>query len=273
MPRTQPAHDDSIGALAREAGRLQYSGNRQGAARKLAEAISKTPGDLSLRLLQAGLLSSIGDNEGSLAQAEEIERHVGPSGTIYGLKAQAYLGLRRLPEAQHEYERALLYEPASSIFRLGLVEVLTRTNQLPRASAEAIQVLRYDSANPDAFLALGLINEAGGDLVSAERCYRQAIRVSPNHVKSLNNLAFLLADRLNRPEEALPLAQKAASIAPGTAAFQDTLGWVYHRLGRDQEARVALAKARRLDPGNTDAQEHWRQLSAPPVQGTRGAAN
>lgn len=264
MPRGRRPADDPAAALAREAGRLEAAGDRTGSARLVAEALRKAPDDLSLHLIRAGLLSAIGDHRQALQEAAEIERRTGASGTVHGLKAQAYLGLGRYAEAQEEFERALVYEPSSASLRLGLVEVLTRTKQLVRASAETIQVLRYDDANPDAFLALGLINEIGDDPASAERCYRQALRLSPGHVKALNNLAYLLADRLGRAAEALPLAQKAVSIAPESAVLQDTLGWVYHRLGKDQEARIAIAKARRLDPAYADAQEHWRQLNAAP---------
>lgn len=264
--------DDPAEALAREAGRLDAAGDKPGAVRAVGMALEKAPDDLSLRLIQAGLLAVTGDYQGSLTQAEEIERRTGPNGTVHGLKAQAYLGMERYAEAQDEFGRALVYEPSSTSLRLGLVEVLTRTRQLARASAETLQVLRYDESSPEGYLALGLINEVGDDLVSAENCYRQAIRLSPDHVKALNNLAFLLADKLNRPAEALPLAQKAVSLAPESAVFQDTLGWVYHRLGKDQEARAVLKKAHGLDPSYKDAQEHLRQLEGL-AAGARKVAN
>jgi Flp pilus assembly protein TadD len=256
---------DPVDALVREAGRLDAAGDRFGAERKVAEAIARAPEDLSLRLIRARLVGVLGRYEDVLAEADEIERRTGPGATVHGLRAGAYLGLKQFSRAQEEFSRALVYEPASVTLRLGLVDALTRMGQLPRAAAEAIQILRYDDANPDAYLALGLIEEMGGNPTAAETAYRQALRFDPDHPKALNNLAFLLADRLNRPQEALPLAQKAVELAPGTAAFQDTLGWVYHRLGRDQEARAAISKARQLDPTYADAAQHWRELNAAPT--------
>lgn len=263
MPEGRPAADSPVEKLAREAGRLEAAGDHAGAERKVAEAVARAPEDLSLRLIHAGLLRALGNYPATLAEAEEIERRTGPSAAVHGLKAQAYLGMKQYAQAQEEFGRALVYEPSSTTLRLGLVDVLTRTRQLNWAAAEALQVLRYDEANPDAYLALGLISEIGNDLAGAERSYRQALRIHPNHVKALNNLAFLLADRLGRAEEALPLAQKAASLAPRSPAIQDTLGWVYHRLGREQEARAAIARARQLDPTYADAEQHWRDLNAP----------
>jgi uncharacterized protein HemY len=47
----------------------------------------------------------------------------------------------------------------------------------------------------------------------------------------LNNLAFLLADQANQPDEALKLAQQAKELAPRDPSVDDTLGWVYYCKG------------------------------------------
>jgi Tfp pilus assembly protein PilF len=49
-------------------------------------------------------------------------------------------------------------------------------------------------------------------------------------------------------DEALKFAQKAAEIAPDTAAVQDTLGWVYYRKGIYSAAVGYLKKAVAKEP-------------------------
>jgi tetratricopeptide (TPR) repeat protein len=64
------------------------------------------------------------------------------------------------------------------------------------------------------------------------------------NLPALNNLAYYLAQQ--NPNEALPLAQQAAEIAPDNAAIQDTLGFVFYRKGDYRNAtnylKIAVAK-------------------------------
>jgi predicted Zn-dependent protease len=52
----------------------------------------------------------------------------------------------------------------------------------------------------------------------------------------MNNLAFLLAQSGDSLDEAVNLARKAVSKAPGNAAYLDTLGFVYLKHNRSDEA-------------------------------------
>jgi tetratricopeptide (TPR) repeat protein len=59
----------------------------------------------------------------------------------------------------------------------------------------------------------------------------------------LNNLAGLLARNPARREEALRLAEKATTLAPGHPELEDTRGWILHLLGRSEEALQCLSAA------------------------------
>ena len=66
--------------------------------------------------------------------------------------------------------------------------------------------------------------------------YRAILSYSPNDVLALNNLAFDLAVHRDRPQEALPLAERACRLAKDNPALLDTLAWVQHLVGKDAEA-------------------------------------
>ena len=75
------------------------------------------------------------------------------------------------------------------------------------------------------------------------------MKIHPEHLPALNNLAYHLADHANRVDEALGLAEKAKQMAPEDPAVDDTIGWVYHRKGLHslavQHLQRAVAKSAR----------------------------
>ena len=59
----------------------------------------------------------------------------------------------------------------------------------------------------------------------------------------LNFLGYLLADHNRRLDEALGMIRRAVEKDPDNGAFVDSMGWVYYRLGKLDDARGQLEKA------------------------------
>jgi tetratricopeptide (TPR) repeat protein len=66
----------------------------------------------------------------------------------------------------------------------------------------------------------------------------------------LNNTAWLSARAQRRLDEALELSQRAIALAPGEAAYHDTLAEVHFQRGDRDAAVVAAKKAQELAPAN-----------------------
>ena len=98
------------------------------------------------------------------------------------------------------------------------------------ARAGALERLgRFDEAEP-LFLEL-LASDAGDDATA-------------------NYLGYAWADRGTRLEEALELISRAVTADPENAAYLDSLGWVYYRLGDLGQAEHWLRRA--VELGATD---------------------
>ncbi len=65
---------------------------------------------------------------------------------------------------------------------------------------------------------------------------------------ALNNLAFLLADNLNEPKEAISNARQAMQLLPQDPGVIDTLAWTYYRAKQLDLAERHLENAIELDP-------------------------
>jgi len=61
---------------------------------------------------------------------------------------------------------------------------------------------------------------------------------------------------LGQPAEALPLAKRAASLAPRVGSIIDTYAWIEHLLGHDDVASRLVAEAIRLEPKQPEIRLH-----------------
>ena len=105
-------------------------------------------------------------------------------------------------------------------------------------------------------LRLAALHESESQWAAAQERYRRILAGRPNHIASLNNLAYSLAERSNRPADALPFAKRAYDVSKGAPAIADTLAWVYHLMGRDADAAPLLAAASQQLPNSADVHLH-----------------
>lgn len=82
-----------------------------------------------------------------------------------------------------------------------------------------------------------------GDFASAVTTYEQTLEYRPDDTRTLNNLAYIIAEQLNDPSRALTYAQRAATLKPDDATILDTLGWVHFRAGNTEQARQILEQS------------------------------
>jgi tetratricopeptide (TPR) repeat protein len=82
------------------------------------------------------------------------------------------------------------------------------------------------------------------------------LALAPNDTDSLNNLAYIFAENLNRPAEALPYARRAVELAPRNADVLDTLGWVQYLAGDTDGALGTLVSALQLSPNHIAGRYH-----------------
>ncbi|MDZ4779353.1 MAG: tetratricopeptide repeat protein [Planctomycetia bacterium] len=92
----------------------------------------------------------------------------------------------------------------------------------------------------DARLAISNVHVIQKDFPAAEESLEQVLDEFPDDVGASNDLGYLWADQGKRLPQSLAMLQHAVSKAPENAAYRDSLGWVLHRLGRNEEALVEI---------------------------------
>jgi tetratricopeptide (TPR) repeat protein len=114
-------------------------------------------------------------------------------------------------------------------------------------------IVREPSAPVTAVLLRGAVADRGGDVKTAEDCYRRGLVASPDQPDALNNLAYLVLLRGGDLEEALKLITRAVELAPGTSNFYDTLARVQVKRGDRAAAISSFERALKLEPNNLEA--------------------
>ena len=111
-------------------------------------------------------------------------------------------------------------------------------------------------------LQLAGIYASAGEHDKAIERYRIILKMQPNNAGVLNNLAYEVGVHKNAPLEALPLAERAAALAPQNAHVLDTLGWLKHLTGDSSAAAKLLADAARLAPAAAEIRLHNALVNA-----------
>lgn len=197
---------------------------RQGRGRKgldrLAEALRQRPESVSLRLGRAALALECGDSEAAL----------------------------------QEYRALLARDPQRSEYRLGEADALAVAGRWKEARTAYQSLAETGQAGAQPLIRYAALLTVMGDRADAVEAYRKALARDGNNPYALNNLAYLLARGGEQLSYALQLAQQADRILPGSAEVQDTLAYVYLRLGMKQEAAGVLARMERSAPPGQRAQ-------------------
>ena len=81
---------------------------------------------------------------------------------------------------------------------------------------------------------------------------QELIKRQPAHGEALNYVGYIWADESINLDKALEYIQRAVKLKPDNGYILDSLGWVYYRLSRLEEAREALERALELSGDDLD---------------------
>jgi tetratricopeptide (TPR) repeat protein len=93
------------------------------------------------------------------------------------------------------------------------------------------------------YFHFGAACERNGDFAQAEKHLRKCLGLSPDFAEALNYLGYMWAERDQNLQEALGMIEKAVQQEPKNSAYLDSLGWVFFKLKRTDEALKHIQQA------------------------------
>lgn len=153
-----------------------------------------------------------------------------------------------------ERAREALPKDSRVYFLTGLA--YTRLNQ-PELAIDMLQrSLQIKPDDLNALSTLALAFDGQHRFRESDSLYEQALTIDPKSHLVLNNYSYSLAERGLQLERALQMALQAIEAEPENPSYLDTVGWVYYRLGKYQEAEHYIAKSVATGSASAAVHEH-----------------
>ena len=170
----------------------------------------------------------------------------------------ALFAKRRLARAAAAAQGA----PQSAVVLAVRAETLLGRGDRSGARGALEQAVAIAPSATGLLMNLAQLEEADGLYEAAISRYQRLVELQPANVIALNNLAYALAVYRKAPAEGLPLAKRAAALAPRSADVIDTLAWIEHLLDNHAVAAQLLATAIKLDPEGSEIRLHAAEVAA-----------
>lgn len=211
-------------------------------------------------LLTAGLLESLGQHDLAIEEYKSL-----PDGDpAFSATELARAGTLRRSErgaqAIEVLENLARTHGDQALVHSSLGDALSGEDQFEAAIGAYTRALELSEPDNDGrwvlHYARGIAHERSDDITSAERDFRAALEIRPEQPQVLNYLGYSLVEEQRNLDEALAMIELAVEKSPDSGYIVDSLGWVFYRLGRYEEAEVQMEKAVQLLPVDPVVNDH-----------------
>lgn len=194
---------------------------------------------------------------GDLTQAQQLCQQINRS---HPDQAQSWYLLAMIAHRQAKPQlaadqigQAITLAPDNAEILTHAAEIFRRAKRIDASVASAREAVRLSPLHPATHNNLGMGLQDQGDLTKAESCFRQAIAADPRYPKARHNLGnvLLLQGRL---EEAARVLDEALRLRSDDPQALNAMGLVRSRQLRHREALELLEQAITLRPGYRQAQ-------------------
>jgi putative PEP-CTERM system TPR-repeat lipoprotein len=230
---------------------LAKSGNTKDATSTYRDAVQLAP---TMQAAHVGLiqLALATKNDAAVLSAAQdyAEKQPGPASA--DTLARTYVTLNRISDAVNVLTKSQAKYPNGTTL-VALANLLRKQGDAKKADAVLTDWIAKHPDDLAVRLAYGQA-ELTANPAAAEAQYQAVLKAQPYNLTALNNLGWLLQRK--NPKEALPYCERAAKIAPNSAAVLDTLAWTKWLSNDRSGALSLLSRAHNLDSKNGEITYH-----------------
>ncbi len=197
-----------------------------------------------------------GDPDAAIEILESI--HTDDEFAVEARVRSAYLLKEKgqLDQALNLIEESLKDRPNTKQWVLSLATLYDAANR-PHDSKKILRkALDTTPDDKELLFHLAMVLDKLGQRDQAIECAKKAIEKAEDYVEALNFLGYTYAEEGINLDEAELLIKKALSIQPDDGYVTDSLGWVYFKKGKNDQAVSCLEKAHELVSDDPVIAEH-----------------
>lgn len=177
-----------------------------------------------------------------IMESGNIQRHLQVSKMMMKLK-EFKRGEEVLAEARKKFPRVAIF----SFFHGLALSELKRHDEAMKAFEEALVEAHNsqpDLLDADFYFSYGAASEQAGRYVKAAELFKKSVELDPaGAARAYNYLGYMWVERNENLDEAEQLIRRALEMEPGTGAYMDSLGWLFYKQGKYEEALTELKRA------------------------------
>lgn len=235
------------------------------AERRPADAVSVFTKAAALKSAHPGAsfglgraLVATGDAKAAMGAFEQSAKLAPTNPLPLMAMAELYLKASNPKQAIVLLDKALVLDPQLKSARLARADALATQGSKDLARSEYLAMLETAKGSDAALLhaKLAALKQAARDTDGAITALKQAIKADPKFHPAYNDLAWLAAEHKRDLDNGLAWAKTATELAPTSANYLDTLGYVLLARGEKEAAVSAFRRAIAL----SDAPEYHYHL-------------
>jgi tetratricopeptide (TPR) repeat protein len=178
--------------------------------------------------------------------------------TLIAVRAQLFSDQNKPDAAIAELKKMLNGKDDKEVY-LQMADVYQKSRDFPHMtdvlnSAEKLSTDKEDKNN--IIFLRGAMYERQKKFDLAEKEFRKVLDEDPKNASAWNYLGYMLADQNTRLGEAQEDVQKALALDPDNYAYLDSLGWVYFRQNKLDDAETQLSHSIRLSSKDPTIHDH-----------------
>lgn len=159
------------------------------------------------------------------------------------LQAKILFAENKNTEAEAAVQKAIELDPEFYSAHRALADFYVRTKQLDPAIQKLESMVAKNAKDVASLLQVGMLYESKTNFAKARGAYENLLKVNPSSIPALNNLAYILSERVGDLDAAYQTARKARDLDPYSPFVADTFGWILFKRGEYQPALAALQQA------------------------------
>lgn len=196
--------------------------------------------------------------EDAIVQLRQIPRSAAEYADSLFLRVRLLRVLKRSGDAVAILEQALIKDNEVSNADLYVLLATLYQQQGKNGLCEKTfdRALLMYPENDSLLYEYGLFLDQAGEQQRAMEVMRKVIKLQPEHAAALNYVGYTWADHQAHLDKALEYIRRAVELKPENGFIRDSLGWVYYRLGRFEQAQQELEKATRLSSDDPSILDH-----------------